>query len=88
MFSLFKNKLNDPSGIQITKNFDVSVIVKHSYHFLEGLPIEQQRHVNQNKITIGFLKITFYSLEKVTSLLGEKSVFFCHYFKIFKILFV
>ena len=36
--------------------FDVSVIVKHSYHFLQvGLLVEQQWHVNQNKIAVGFL---------------------------------
>ena len=29
-------------------------------------------YVNQNKIAVGFLKITFYSLEKVISLLDEK----------------
>ena len=41
--------------------------------------------IYQNKIAVGFLEITFYSLGKVTSLLGEKSVFFCHCFKIFEI---
>ena len=34
----------------------MSVIVKHSYHFPEGgLVVEQQWHVNQNKIVVGFL---------------------------------
>ena len=32
-------------------------------------------YVNQTNIAVGFLKISFYSLGKVTSLLGEKSVF-------------
>ena len=50
--------------------------MKYSYHFTGGrLLVELQWHVNQNKIAVGFLKITFYSLGKVTSLLGEKLVF-------------
>ena len=65
-----------PRGVQITESFDVSVIVKHSYHFPEGGPlVEQQWHVNQNKIAVGFLWITFYSLKKVTNL-TEKVFFF------------
>ena len=64
-----------PSGVQIRKSFDVSVTVKYSCHFPRGLLIELQWHFYQNKIAVGFLKITFYSLGKVTSLLGEKSVF-------------
>ena len=76
---LYKNQ-TIPSGIQIRKNFDVSVTVKYSQHF-----VELQWHVDQNKIAVSFLKITFNSLEKVTSLLGEKFVFFCHCFKIFEI---
>ena len=40
-----------------------------------GLPVELQWHVCQNRIALGFLKMTFYSLGKVTSLLREKSVF-------------
>ena len=49
--------------------------MKYSYHFKGGLLVELQWHVYQNKIAAGFLKINFYSLGKVTSLLGEKSVF-------------
>ena len=60
-----------PIGLQIRKSFDVSVIVKYSYH----LTVELQWHVYQNKIAVCLLKITFYSLGKVTSLLGEKSAF-------------
>ena len=45
----------------------MSVTVKYSYHFLgASLLVELQLHVNQNKITVGFLKITFHSLGKVT----------------------
>ena len=40
-----------------------------------GLLVELQWHVNQNKIAVGFLEITFILLVKVISLLGEKSVF-------------
>ena len=43
--------------------------------------MELQSHVNQNKMAVGFLKITCYSLGKVTSLLGEKVWFFCHCFE-------
>ena len=51
--------------------------------------VELQWYANQNKIAVGFLKITFYSFEKVTSLLDEKAcVFFCHCFKIIEIFFV
>ena len=49
--------------------------VKHSYHFQGGLLVELQFHVNQNKTPVGFLKLTFYSMRKVTSLLDEKSAF-------------
>ena len=49
-----------PSGVQIRKSFDVSVIVKYSYHFAGGLLVEQQWHVNQNKIVSGFLRATFH----------------------------
>ena len=52
------------------------VIVKYSYHFLGDLLVELQWYVNQNKIAVGFLEITFYLLGKVTSLLGERSAFF------------
>ena len=56
VFSFKKDKRSHASGVQITKSFDVSVIVKHSYHFPEGgLLVEQQWHVNQNKIAVGFL---------------------------------
>ena len=47
-----------------------------------------QWSVNQNKIAVGFLESTFYSLEKVISLLDEKPAFFCHCFTIFEIFFV
>ena len=43
--------------------------------FYEGLLVELQCHVNQNKISAAFSKVNFYSLGKVTSLLGGKSVF-------------
>ena len=49
--------------------------MKYSYHFTGGFLVDLHWQVNQNKIAAGFLKITFYSLGKVTSLLGEKSVF-------------
>ena len=51
MLSLFKKKrLND------SKSFNVSVIVKHSYDFLEGgLFVEQQWQAYQNRIAAGFL---------------------------------
>ena len=45
-----------------------------------GLLVELQWHVNQNKMAVGFRKTTSYSLEKVTSLLGEKVCFLCHFF--------
>ena len=64
-----------PIGVQIRKSFDVSVMVKYSYHFTGGLIVELQWHVYQNKIAVGFLVITIYSLGKVTSLLSEKFVF-------------
>ena len=79
VFSFDKKKKHEtiPNGVQITKSFDVIVIVKYSYHFPEGgLLIELQWHVNQNKIVAGFLQITFYSLGKVTRLLHEKLCFF------------
>ena len=64
----------------------MSVTVKYSYHFPGGgLLADLQWHVNQNKMTVGFLKTTCYSLGKVTSLLGEKVCFFCHCFKIFEL---
>ena len=51
--------------------------------------MELQWYVYQNKVAVDFLEITFYSLRKVTSLLGEKSMFlFCHCFKIFEIFLV
>ena len=53
----------------------MSVIVKYSYHVTRGLVVKLQWYVYQNKVTVGFLEINFYSLGKVTSLLGEKSVF-------------
>ena len=37
--------------------------------------VELQWHVNQNKIVVGFLWITFYLLGKVTSLLCENFAF-------------
>ena len=41
-----------------------------------GLLVGLQWHINQNKIVVDFLWITFYSLEEVTSLLREKLCFF------------
>ena len=38
--------------------------------------MELQWYVYQNKVTVGFLEIIFYSLRKVTSLLGGKVCFF------------
>ena len=49
-----------PSGVQTRKSFLVSVTVKYSYHFPREFLVELQRHVNQNKITVGFLEMTFY----------------------------
>ena len=37
-----------------------------------SLLVELQWYANQNKIGVGFLKITFYSFEKVTGLLDKK----------------
>ena len=54
----------------------MSVTVKHSYHFTGGLLVELQWYVYQNKVPVGFLEITFYSLGKVRSLLGEEVCFF------------
>ena len=54
----------------------MSVIVKHSYHVTGGLLVKLQWYAYQNKAAKGFFEINFYSLEKVTSLLGEKSLFF------------
>ena len=34
----------------------MSITVKYSYHFLGGLLVELQWHVNQNKSAVGFLK--------------------------------
>ena len=55
----------------------MSDIAKYSYHFMRGLLVKLQWYVYQNKVAVAFLEITFYSLGKVTSLLGarEKSVF-------------
>ena len=53
-----------------------------------GLLVELQWYVYQNKVALRFLEITFYSLGKVTSLLGGKVCFFCHCFKIFEIFLV
>ena len=53
----------------------MSIIVKYSYHFQGALLVELQWYVNQNKIAVGLLKITFYSLGKVRSLLGGKVCF-------------
>ena len=49
--------------------------MKYSYHFPGGLLVELKWSVNQNKIALGFLKTTCYSLGKVISLLGEKVCF-------------
>ena len=38
--------------------------------------MELRWHVNQNKMAVGFIKTTCYSIGKVTSLLGEKVCFF------------
>ena len=43
--------------------------------FSGGLLVELQRHVNLTKMAVGFLKTTFYSLGKVTSVLYEKVCF-------------
>ena len=53
-----------PSGVPIRKSFDVSVIVKYSYYFTGGFLVDLQWRFNQNKIAVGFPKITFYSFEK------------------------
>ena len=39
----------------------MSLIVKYSYHFAGGFPVELQWHVNKNKIAVGFLKTTSHS---------------------------
>ena len=54
----------------------MSVIVKYSYHVTGGLLVKLQWYVYQNKAAEGFFEINFYSLGKVTSLLGEKILFF------------
>ena len=77
-----------PSGVQIRKSFHVSVTVKYFYHFSGGLFVELRWHVNQNKSAVSFLKITFYLLMKLTSLLSEKVFFFCHCLKTFEIFLV
>ena len=66
----------------------MSGTVKYSYHVTGGLLLKLQWYVYQNRATEGFFEINFYSVGKVTSLLGEKSVFFCHCFKIFEIFLV
>ena len=53
----------------------MSVTAKYSYYFPEGLLVELQWHVNQNKMVVGFLKTSCDSLGKVTSLLGESVCF-------------
>ena len=73
LFSYKKQTIR--SDFQTRRSFDASVTAKYSYHFTGGLLVELQWHVNQNKIAVGFLKIAFYSLGKVISLLGEKSAF-------------
>ena len=73
LFSYKHQKI--PSGVQIKKSFDVSVTVTYSFHLPRGLLVELQWHVNENKIVVGFLKITFYALRKVTSSLAEKVCF-------------
>ena len=60
----------------------MSVTVKYSSNFLGSLHEEIQWHVNQNKMAVDFLKITCYSLGKVTSLLGGKVCLICPCFKI------
>ena len=54
----------------------MSGTVKFSHHFQGGLFVELQWYVNQNKMAVGFLKVTCYSLWKETSLLGEKVLYF------------
>ena len=54
----------------------MSVTVKYSYRVTGGLLVKLQWYVYQNKAAEGFFEINFYSLRKVTSLLGEKSLFF------------
>ena len=54
----------------------MSVTLKYSYNFPGGLLAELQWHVNKNKMALGFLKTTCYSLGKVTSVLGEKVCYF------------
>ena len=53
----------------------MNVIVKYSCHFMGSFLVELRWYVYQNKIAVGFLEITFHSTGKVTSLLGEESVF-------------
>ena len=54
----------------------MSVLVKYSYHVTGGLLVKLQWYVYQNKTAEGFFELNFYLLGKMTSLLGEKSLFF------------
>ena len=62
---LTKTNQSRDIGVQIRKRFDVNVKVKYSHHFMGVLPVEFQWYVYQNKVAVGFLEITFYSLGKV-----------------------
>ena len=53
-----------PSGVQIRRDFDVSVMVKHCYHLEENVLVELQWHVNKNKIAVDFLLIGFHQIVK------------------------
>ena len=59
--------------------------VKYTYNFPgKGFLVELQWHVDQNKMAVGFLKTTCYSLGKMTSLQGEKICFSVIAFKSLK----
>ena len=85
---LQSENIGSPDGDPIRKSFDKSVAMKFFYHFTGGLLVELQWQVNQNKMAVGFLETTCYSLGKVTSLLGEKVCFSWHCSKIFEIFLV
>ena len=53
--SSYKNQTIQ-SGVEIRKSFDLSVIVKYSYHFQGG------GGGGQNKIAVGFLMPCFHKL--------------------------
>ena len=68
--SSYKNQTIQ-SGVEIRKSFDLSVIVKYSYHFQGG---------GQNKIAVGILMPCFHKLQRDREITRSKQhLAYCKY---------